>query len=101
MPNASAPTQAKPRDRDTRLTDRFMAQVWRARQPGGSDHGLTPGLIRAASVVPVTACSDSRTAALREGWDISHTRSSSNRGTYEEHEMVSQLTEAMIVNGVV
>jgi hypothetical protein len=50
---------------------------------------------------PVTACSDSRTAALREGWDISHTRSSSNRGTYEEHEMVSQLTEAMIVNGVV
>jgi hypothetical protein len=48
----------------------------------------------------LTVCSDSRTAVLGEGWDINRTRSPSDR-SHKEHEVISQLTEAMIVNGVV
>jgi hypothetical protein len=47
----------------------------------------------------ITVCSDSQTAAGRDGWDINRTRPRETVNL-KEHEM-SELTEAMIVNAIV
>jgi hypothetical protein len=49
----------------------------------------------------LTACSDSPGPAGRDGWDVNRTRPWQATANRKEHEVVSQLTEAMIVNGVV
>jgi hypothetical protein len=49
----------------------------------------------------ITARSDSLLAPSRDGWDISQARPPEAAVKTKEHEVISQLTEAMIVNGVV